>query len=298
MRTTAEPIVAKLKSEDGLIKGQVIKAVAGQYSVKTQEGNFVCSVRGKIKKNLDVFVGDYVETDGSVIEKVYERKNCMIRPYIANLDVLYITVAPVPEPDWNLVEKLLLNCHEQKITPVLIINKCDLPFDRAEMVAPYEKTVKTFVVSALTGENLDELKAYSEGKLVCFCGQSAVGKSTIIGKIGGIKLETGELSRKIQRGKNTTRHIEIYDFNGGQIVDTCGFSVMEGIDIEPEELVYYYDEFVSLQNKCRFMNCTHTIEPNCVVKKAVAEGAINALRYERYVKLYEELKERRKKKYE
>lgn len=280
------------------IKGQVVKAVAGQYSVKTKNGVAVCSLRGKVKRDIDVFVGDYVETDGEVIEKVYERKNCMIRPYVANLDALYITVAPVPEPDWNLVEKLLLNCHEQKITPVIVLNKCDLPFDPSIMIEPYVHSVKTFVVSALTGENLEELKEYSKGKLVCFCGQSAVGKSTLIGKIGGIRLETGELSKKIQRGKNTTRHVEIYDFAGGSIVDTCGFSVMEGIDIEPEELIYYYDEFIPYQSKCRFINCTHTKEPACAVKKAVEEGKINALRYERYVKLYEQLQERRKKKYD
>ena len=138
----------------------------------------VCSLRGKVKRDVDVFVGDFVETDGEVIDKVYERKNCMIRPYVANLDVLYITVAPEPEPDWNLVEKLLLNCHEQKITPALVVNKSDLVIDRKVMVEPYEKYVRTFVVSALTGENLDKLSDYSQGKLVCFCGQSAVGKSS------------------------------------------------------------------------------------------------------------------------
>ena len=255
-------------------------------------------MRGRIKRDLDVFVGDFVEIDGEVIDNVYPRVNCMIRPYVANLDVLYITVAPEPEPDWNLVEKLLLNCHEQKITPVLVVNKCDLPIDRHSMVEPYEKTVRTFVVSAKTGENLDELKAYSAGKLVCFCGQSAVGKSTIIGALGGVKLETGELSKRIKRGKNTTRHVEIYDFGKGQIVDTCGFSVMEGIDIEPEELVYYYDEFLPYQAKCRFDNCTHINEPACAVREAVKEGKVNALRYERYVTLYQQLKERRKKKYD
>ena len=256
-------------------------------------------MRGKIKKDFDVYVGDYVEIneEENVIDKVFERKNCMIRPYVANLDVLYITVAPVPEPDWNLVEKLLLNCHQQKITPALVLNKCDLPYDKTTMIEPYENYIPTFIVSAKTGENIDKLKEYSQGKLVCFCGQSAVGKSSIIGKLGGVKLETGELSKKIKRGKNTTRHVEIYDLSGGQIVDTCGFSVMEGIDVEPEELVYYYDEFLAVQNQCKFCNCTHTKEPDCAVKKGVREGTINPLRYERYVKLYEELKERRKKKY-
>ena len=222
----------------------------------------------------------------------------MIRPYIANLDVLFIVIAPLPEPDFNLVEKLLLNCHEQKITPVIILNKSDIAVNPEETLLPYANDVKTFIVSAKTGHNIDVLSDFIDGRLVCFCGQSAVGKSSIINALGGRKLETGELSRKIKRGKNTTRHVEIYDLPNGRIADTCGFSVMESIDIDPEELVYYYDEFLALQNGCRFTNCTHTKEPGCAVKTALKEGKISAVRYDRYVKLYNELVERRKKKYE
>lgn len=222
----------------------------------------------------------------------------MIRPYITNLDALIIVVAPEPEPDWNLVEKLLLNCHEQRIEPVIAYNKSDLTLNAEEVMRPYKNDVKTVIVSAKTGDNLDEIRKIIDGRLVSFCGQSAVGKSSLINALGGRKLETGELSRKIMRGKNTTRHVEIYDLENGRIADTCGFSVMENIDIEPEELIYYYDEFLAVQNKCRFTNCTHTGEPDCAVKKGVEDGTINKIRYERYVKLYEELTERRKRKYE
>lgn len=268
------------------------------YCVKSGEQIIQCTVRGKVKKDIEIYVGDYVEISDGIIEDVYTRKNCLIRPYIANLDTLFIVIAPVPAPDWNLVEKLILNCYEQKIIPVIVYNKSDLINNANEILEPYSGEIKTIIVSAKTKDNIEELKREIEGKLVCFCGQSAVGKSSLINVLGGKKLETGELSRKIQRGKNTTRHLEIYDIENGRIADTCGFSVMDSIDINPEELVYYYDEFLAVQNKCRYMNCTHINEPDCAVKKGVEGGTINRYRYERYVKLYRELSERRKKKYE
>jgi ribosome biogenesis GTPase len=255
-------------------------------------------VRGRVKKDVDIYVGDFVEFADGIITDFIPRKNFLIRPYIANIDALFIVVAPEPKPDWMLVEKLLLNCHLQKITPVIVMNKLDLGASAAEELSPYEFDVKTFCVSAKTGENIVMLEKYIQGKTVCFCGQSAVGKSSIINALGGTKIETGELSRKIKRGKNTTRHIEIYDICGGRAVDTCGFSAMEGLDVRPEDLTYFYDEFVVLQNKCRFFNCTHTTEPDCAVKKAVENGSVDRRRYDRYVALYNELAKRRKKMYE
>lgn len=224
----------------------------------------------------------------------------LIRPYVANIDALLITVAPVPEPDWICVEKLILNCHYQSITPVLVLNKCDLVVGdkREEFLSPYKEDFDVFCVSAKTGEGMDELGDFIKGKLVCFAGQSAVGKSSIINALGVSALEVGELSKKIMRGKNTTRHIEIYDIAGGEVADTCGFSVSEHIDIKPEELTYYYDEFLEYRNACRYTNCTHTSEPGCAVKKAVEESKLNKARYSRYVTLYKALKESWKKKYD
>lgn len=276
----------------------MVKAVAGQYSVKGDLGVHVCSVRGKVKKDIDIYVGDYVDYNDNVIEKVYERKNCLIRPYVANIDALLIVVSVRPAPDWILVEKLLLNCHQQKIVPVIVFNKSDLTNEAEKILLPYKDEIRTFIVSAKTGYGLNELKKYIAEKLVVFCGQSAVGKSSLINALGGKKLETGELSKRIARGKNTTRHIEIYDTESGRIADTCGFSVMESIDIRPEQLVYYYDEFLAVQHKCKFTNCTHIKEPDCEVKKLVSCGQINKNRYDRYVMLFEELTERRKKLYD
>ena len=246
-----------------------------------------------------MYVGDYCEVEDGVVTAVYPRKNEMIRPYVANIDALLIVVSNAPQPDWICVEKLILNAHHQNITPAIVVNKIDRSTQEEieEFLSPYRGEFATFAVSAETGEGLDELRDYIKGKLVCFAGQSAVGKSSLINALGGKSLEVGELSKKIQRGKNTTRHVEIYDLADGRAVDTCGFSVMDSVDIKYDELVYYYDEFLAFQSKCKYTNCTHTREPFCAVKQAVKEGNINERRYQRYVKLYEALKDSWQKKY-
>jgi len=221
-----------------------------------------------------------------------------VRPPVANVDLLVIVVAALPKADWLLVEKLLLNCHAQKIDAILCYNKADLESDEA--IAAFLRTYAqypSFVVSAKTGANVAHLRAFLKGKLVCFAGQSAVGKSSIINALGG-KCDVGELSKRVGRGKNTTRRVEIIDLGDFFLMDTCGFSDLDGIDITHSELIYYYDEFLAYQDKCKFRDCTHTNEPDCAVKKAVAEGKIDRARYERYKKLFEKLKESWEKKYD
>lgn len=237
-------------------------------------------------------------SDG-VVTSIYPRKNELIRPYVANIDALIIVVAPTPKPDWICVEKLILNCHHQHIQPCIVVNKSDTVKNEEieEMVRPYVKDFVTFAVSAKTGENLEKLKEFIKNKLVCFAGQSAVGKSSIINALGKKNLEVGELSKKILRGKNTTRHVEIYELGEGRAVDTCGFSVMNSVDLKYDELIYYYDEFLAFQGECRYTNCTHTNEPGCAVRREVESGRLNKERYERYVKLFNALKESWRKKY-
>lgn len=258
-----------------------------------------CIVRGTVKKAKEVYVGDYCEVEDGVITAIYPRKNELIRPYVANIDALLIVVAPIPKPDWVCVEKLILNCHHQHITPAIVINKIDRATEEEKeaFAEPYRGEFDLFFTSAETGEGLEKLRAYLKGKLVCFAGQSAVGKSSLINALGKKNLEVGSLSKRIQRGKNTTRHVEIYDLDEFRTVDTCGFSVMDSVDIKYDELVYYYDEFLAFQPKCKYTNCTHTREPQCAVKQAVAEGKLSSHRYERYVKLYDALKDSWLKKY-
>lgn len=237
-------------------------------------------------------------SDG-VVTSLYQRRNELIRPYVANIDALIIVVAPMPKPDWICVEKLILNCHHQNIQPCIVVNKSDTVKNEEleEMLRPYFKDFETFAVSAKTGENLEKLKKFIKNKLVCFAGQSAVGKSSIINALGKKNLEVGELSKKILRGKNTTRHVEIYELGEGRAVDTCGFSVMNNVDLKYDELIYYYDEFLAFQGECRYTNCTHTNEPGCAVRREVDAGKLNKERYERYVKLFNALKESWRKKY-
>ncbi len=281
-------------------QGTVIKAVAGAYTVRLPGGDSVCSVRGRIKKDFDIFVGDKVETEDNVIINVLPRKNVLIRPYVSNVDFLFIVLACVPEPDFVLVEKLLLNCRKEGIGTAIVFNKCDLA-DKNQaraLLEPYKNDAELFFVSAKTGEGKEELLSFIQGKTVCFAGQSAVGKTSLISLLAEKELLTGELSRKIKRGKNTTRTVEIHEISGGFVVDTCGFSVAESIDIKPDDLVYYYDEFVKVQSLCRYGNCKHINEPGCKVKEMLANGEFDKNRYNRYIKLYTQLTERRKKLYD
>lgn len=223
-----------------------------------------------------------------------------MRPYVANIDTLIIVVALIPQPDWILIEKLLLNCHIQKIRPIICINKSDLLTDSEieEWLKPYKDEIETVTVSSKTLQGVSSLIDMIKGQLACFAGQSAVGKTSILNVICQKDCEVGELSKKIERGKNTTRHVEIHECNEAKIIDTCGFSILETVDVEYSELMYYYDSFVKLQSQCRFPNCTHTTEPQCAVKKGVKTGEINQQRYERYLDLFNELKENWRTKYE
>lgn len=182
-----------------------------------------------------------IKGNTAIIEKVYERKNVLIRPYVSNVDRLIIVVAPLPQPDWVLVDKLIINCYIENIEPVLCFHKSDLIDEKTiqESLKPYENEMKCIQTSVLKGkEGLAELYEVMDGKLSCFAGQSAVGKSSIINELFGREImEVCGLSEKVQRGKNTTRHIEIFDFGKGKVVDTCGFSLMELENLNQKNLL-------------------------------------------------------------
>ena len=280
-------------------KGRVIKAVASKFFVDTGDDVKVCFARKKLKFDGNIFVGDYVEIakdrDVFVIESVEERKNQLIRPYVSNVDVCLIVIASEPEPDFVLVDKVIINCLEQNIEPVLVANKSDIALvDLSE----YRDIVKVFHISAENGIGVADVFDYVEGKTVCLAGQSAVGKSSLINAIlDSDECEIGELAKKIKRGKNTTRRIEIYNLGGTYLMDTCGFSMLETVDIEPENLRLYFDDFEMFRKECKFNSCTHINEPECAVKPHVGKE-IGVGRYERYKLIYDELVERRKNKYE
>lgn len=265
----------------------------------------IAFARGKIKNAVEILVGDMVEVEKQgrsyVIEKVLPRKNSLIRPYVANIDIAIITIALSPKPDYILVDKILLNCRNCNIKPVLCVNKSDLATDefRKEIEEDYANFCDIIYVSAKNNENIDEIERLVKDKVVCLCGQSAVGKSSIINRLlPDASLEVGELSKKTERGKHTTRTTEIFRLRSGFVVDTCGFTMLENVDISERELQAFYPDFTEASYNCKFRGCEHIHEPECEVKRLVNEGKISKRRYERYVQIYGEIKENRRKKYE
>ncbi len=286
-------------------KGRITKVISNRYEVTSDSGEtVVATARGKLKLNGELYVGDIVrygyEKGTAVITEVLPRKNSLIRPFVANVDTCVIVVAKEPEPDMLLVDKIIVNCYAEGVKPVLCYNKSDIakPEEIDYLFAPYRDYMECISVSAAEKSGFDKLGELVSGKTVCFAGQSAVGKTSLLNAILDLNLKTDGLSRKIKRGKNTTRHVELYPALGGYIVDTCGFSMLTVTDIKPEELTYYYADFLIYQDDCKYRGCTHVDEPDCAVKRAVAEGKLSKARYERYLAIYEELKEYRKKLYD
>lgn len=282
------------------IDGRVIKAVASKFFVDTPEGVKVCFARKKLKWGGIIYVGDNVQVakdrDTYVIEEVYPRKNSLVRPYVSNVDVCFIVIAPEPLADFLLVDKVIVNCHTQGIEPILVVNKCDL----AQVdVSEYRGVIDIVECSASSGKGIDEIVERSKGRTVCFAGQSAVGKSSIINAmLSSDILEVGELAKKIKRGRNTTRRTEILSLKEGTyLVDTCGFSMLEAVDIPPEELRIYYDDFEKFRPQCRFNMCMHLGEPDCAVRAHIGDG-VGEGRYERYTQILKELIDRRNAKYD
>lgn len=278
-----------------MCEGIIVKGIGGFYYVKTDEGIYECKARGIFrKKRITPMVGDYVEINekSASIEGIKERRNHLIRPPVANVDILVVVMAAMtPDPNLFLVDKLLVNAEKNGIYTVICINKTDLcqrdDIERIYTAAGY----KVFNVSAERDENLEQIKKIIAGKVTAFAGLSGVGKSTILGRITRYNPQTGDLSEKIGRGRHTTRHVELLELSGGGYVfDTPGFGSFELSDIKASELYRYFPEMVKLEGLCRFKGCAHIKERDCAVKKAVENGDIPPERYESYSVLYDELK--------
>ncbi|MEG1529808.1 MAG: ribosome small subunit-dependent GTPase A, partial [Clostridia bacterium] len=240
------------------MKGRVVKAVASKFFIDTANGVKISLARKKLKSDGNIFVGDNVlisrDRDVFVIEEVLPRKNELVRPYVSNIDICLIVISFEPEPDFVLVDKVIVNCLQQNIKPVLVVNKCDM---KSVDVSEYANVCACINCSAETAIGIDEILKVSKGKTVCFAGQSAVGKSSIINAILDSDLiEVGELAKKIKRGKHTTRQTEIYNIGENTyLCDTCGFSMLDTIDIEKEDLRLYFDDFEVFRKDCKFNMC-------------------------------------------
>ena len=281
-----------------MIKGRIIKGIGGFYYVKATDSTvYECKARGVFRKeNIKPAIGDFVdilvENGKGSIEKIYPRTSYLIRPTVANIDVLVIVVAAAePEPNILLIDKLLVNSENVGISPVILINKTDVKSGE-ELKEIYEKAGYPVVLtSAIEKDVKTEMLPYIKDKTSAFAGLSGVGKSTILNLITDTNQETGEISDKIKRGKHTTRHVELLELpEGGYVLDTPGFSSFELNTIKADELYKCFPEMRDFTDMCRFKGCVHINEPDCIVKEKVNLGEIAKSRYESYVELFGELK--------
>ena len=287
--------------------GIVTKSVGGVFTVKGDDNNkYVCFAPKKLRYNdLDLVVGDKIKFEDlkrgkGVVSEVIPRKNKLTRPEIANVDVCFIVLACEPQPDLYLCDKVLINCFQEKIEPIIVVNKMDVSRETAQLVKQNYGSVADIVyVSAFDSSSVLQLSEYlKEGKIACFAGQSAVGKTSLLNALlPDLNGATGGLSSKSGRGMHTTRHSELHVVGQGFVVDTCGFSLCDLHDIRSDELRLYLDDFVELSHDCKFTSCTHTVEPDCAVKLAVERGQLCKARYERYLEEFNELKEVEKNQY-
>ena len=291
------------------MQGKIIKGIAGFYYIYAEDGNvYECKAKGIFRKdNFKPLVGDNVEItvlneeekEGSVTY-ILPRRNSLIRPAVANVDQAFLIFAMEnPKPNFLLLDRFLIMMKQQEIPAVICFNKKDVG-EKEEMEKLYEIYTgcgyRVVLSSTYEGEGMDEIHEILKGKTTVVAGPSGVGKSSITNCMQSeVQMETGEISKKLKRGKHTTRHSQVIPVEKNTfLVDTPGFSSLYLTDMKEEELRDYFPEFVMYEPQCRFQGCMHIHEPGCAVKKALSEGKISQQRYDNYLALYEELKEKRR----
>ena len=285
--------------------GRIIRGVGGLYYVAASDHVYECSARGRFRKAKIVpTVGDFVEftvldeaAKKGALDKIEKRKNSLVRPRVTNIDTAVITFAAAsPDINMDLLDRFLILAETQNIPNIVIcINKSDLADEdaRNDFIRIYGSIYTVVYVSATESLGIDELRKAVKGVTV-FAGPSGVGKSSLINElIPHSNRQTGEISRKIERGKHTTRQVELIHMEGDvYIVDSPGFTSLSLDFIDAGDIQHYFREFEPYIGKCYFTDCAHIAEPGCVVKEHIGEG-ISQERYDRFVYLYNELKQRR-----
>lgn len=290
------------------MNGKIIKGIAGFYYIHTgEQGVFECKAKGAFRnKKMKPLVGDNVEITvldsekkiGNVIS-VEKRKNQLIRPAVANVDqAIVIFSCAKPQPNLNLLDRFLVSMEQYNVETIICFNKCDLvteeEMERLKRI--YESSYQVLFTSVKDSVGIELLKEQLKGKTSVLAGPSGVGKSSTINCIiPEANMETGQISQKIERGKHTTRHSELFRLaKDTYIMDTPGFTSLYVTDVEKEQLRFYFPEFSEYEGKCRFQGCVHVHEPSCKVKEAVETGKLSKERYENYQSFYEEIKDKKK----
>lgn len=286
-----------------------MRGVGSFYTVRCDEDGQEYTLRAQKKlrhQRMTPMVGDRVRftpgegEENGWLEEILPRRSMLERPSVANVDMLMLVVASVPQPDMLLCDKLILRAARGNMIPAICVNKIDLGDQLVQEIREeYAGTqLRVFAASAKTGEGIDELREQMRGKVTCLAGQSAVGKSSLLNALFGLELETGGLSRKTDRGRHTTRRSEMMALDGMMVLDTPGFSLLEmESGIEPQDFAQLYPEYNALSEGCRFQPCLHDREPGCAVHAAVDRGELSAVRWERYRELLAQVKENWKGRY-
>ena len=291
------------------MRGKIIKGIAGFYYVYGEDGElYECKAKGIFRKdnqkplvgdNVEITILDQVEKEGNLV-RILPRKNSLIRPAVANVDQAFVIfAADKPKPNFMLLDRFLIMMEQEGVPAVICFNKKDLVTEKeaGELYEVYKSCgYRVILSSTLDGEGTDEIREILEGKTTVVAGPSGVGKSSLTNLLQGeIKMEIGEISRKLKRGRHTTRHSQVIPVGENTfLMDTPGFSSLYIMGLEEQELKDYFPEFRKYEEKCRFQGCRHIHEPDCEVKEALERGEISRIRYEDYLSLYEELKEKRR----
>ena len=291
------------------MQGKIVKGIAGFYYVHIAEfGIYECKAKGIFRKEgKKPLVGDNVEIDilseedkEGNIREILPRKNELVRPAVANVDqALVVFAVQKPKPHLNLLDRFLVMMEQKGIPVVLCFNKMDIATEEEmdKLREIYQPSGYQMVfISARLEKHIDEIQTLLHGKTTTVAGPSGVGKSSLINCLqSDARMETGDISRKIDRGKHTTRHSELITVDRDTyIVDTPGFSSLYTGNFEKEELKNYFPELTAFEGQCRFNGCDHVHEPDCAVKLALSEGRIHPVRYQNYLELYKEIKEKRR----
>lgn len=285
-------------------QGRILKGIGGFYYVEAEETIYECKARGVFRKRgTTPLAGDWVQicidNDTGTIEKIFPRKNMLVRPPCANIDQMFLVTSVCnPSPNLLVLDKMIAVAEDQEMEPILVISKTDLQSaDELEQI--YQKAgIQVITVSSVSGQGIERIQTLLKDKISVFTGNSGVGKSSLLNCISPeFQQETGIISSKLGRGKHTTRQIELLKLPcGGYVADTPGFSTMDMERyniVKKEHLQYCFREMKPYITQCKFSSCSHTCEKGCAVLQAVERGEIAQSRHNSYAAMYEQVKDKK-----